>query len=165
MGRRIFKQLCSRRLRNLLVTHQYATSGPKTITYFATDDDGGRTATATVLVNLSPTIQVDANPVTGNEGSVLSVTGRVLDFNESLQGVTATLGSLQWNANGTFAWTFSGVDDLSKLVELVAIDAFGAVARTTFTAKVNNVAPSLGATSSSLNIATRTVSLNTSVIS
>lgn len=151
-------------LRNLSAKHQYATSGVKTITYFATDDDGGRTATATVSVNLSPAIQVDVNPVIGNEGSVLSVTGRVLGFNESLQSVTATLGSLQWNANGTFVWTYNGVDDLSKSVELVAIDAFGAVARRTFTANVKNVAPSLGATSSTLNIATRTVTINTSVI-
>jgi hypothetical protein len=150
---------------NLSTTHQYANPGLKTITYFAIDDDGAQSSTATLLVNFSPTIQVDANPVIGNEGSVLSVTGRVIGYNESVAIMEATFGSLQWNSDGTFVWTYYAIDDLPSVsISLIAVDRFGFAAFASFSAQANNVAPSLGAFTTTFDNATRTLTLNTSVI-
>ncbi len=150
--------------RKVTSTHQYGAVGGITIVVRVTDDDG-QSSGDSFVVNTPPTIQLNAPSVTGNEGSTLRMTGRVSDSEGNLVSLVATFGAIQLNADGTFIWTYSGTDDLStREVGLTATDAFGAFSSTGFLATVNNVAPTLGSTTASLNIATRTVTINTSVI-
>lgn len=115
------------------------------------------------VVNAAPTLIVNATSVIGSEGSVLTVTGNVGDSDGNITGLTASIGTVTLNADGTFVWTLVGVDDLNSVVSLTASDNDGATTVTTFTANVTNVAPVLGSTTTSVAVATRTVTLQTSV--
>ena len=149
--------------RTLAASHQYAAVGPITISVYATDDDGADTQTSTIAINVSPTIQLDIAAVTGSEGDLLTLTGRAADPDGNLSTLAATLGTVQLNADGTFAWTFMPSDNLNTNVVLTATDAFGAVATASFTVNVDNLAPMLGATSATLNATTRTLTIQSSV--
>jgi hypothetical protein len=99
----------------------------------------------------------------GSEGSPLSLTGSVSDPNFSIPTVTASIGTLQLNDNGTFVWTLTPADNTNTSVVLTATDVFGATASASFALSVANVAPTLGALSATANAATRTVHLQSSV--
>lgn len=115
------------------------------------------------VVNVAPTLIVNATSVTGPEGSVLTITGNVTDTDGNITGLSTSIGSVTLNADGTFVWTLAGVDDLNSVVNLTASDNDGATTVASFTANVTNVAPVLGATTTSVAVATRTVTLQTSV--
>ncbi len=150
---------------NLLVSaaHTYAAVGAITVTVSVTDDDGQSSSSSYVL-NSAPTVSVNSSAVSGNEGSTLTLSGRVSDIDNNVTSLTASLGAVQVNADGTFTWSYTAPDEISsQQIVLTATDAFGATSQASFTLSVANVAPSLGAISTSVNIATNVLTLNTTV--
>ena len=115
------------------------------------------------VVNAAPTLVMNVTSVTGSEGSVLTVTGNVADSDGIVTSLTASIGTVTLNADGTFVWTLAGVDDLTAVVSLTASDDDGGTTISSFTANVTNIAPVLGAITTSVAVATRTVTLQTSL--
>lgn len=86
-----------------------------------------------------------------------------MDSENNIVGLTSSIGSVQLNADGTFLWSYLGVDDLNSTVTVTATDAFGAASTSSFSVIVSNVTPTLGGRSIAVNQATKSVALNTSV--
>ncbi len=125
-------------------TIDFGLAGLVSLKVRAIDDDGASSATQTFVVNSAPSLQLGATSVSGNEGSQLTLSGSALDSENNIVGLTSSIGSVQLNADGTFLWSYLGVDDLNSTVTVTATDAFGAASTSSFSVIVSNVAPTLG---------------------
>lgn len=98
---------------------------------------------AEVVSNSAPEITVDNDPVTVDEGSTASNTGTVFDPDDDSVILSASVGGVTNNNDGTWSWSFATTDgpDQSQTVTITADDDNGGVTTTTFSLTVNNVAP------------------------
>ena len=121
-------------------------------------DTATRTVVATVPVGSAPTgiaikrvIEVppvltsDSAAVTVNEGQTAANTGTVKDGNREAVTLTASVGTVVNNGDGTWSWSFATSDGpaQSQTVTITGDDGHGGVSSTSFSLTVNNVAPTI----------------------
>ena len=116
------------------------------MTITATDSDGASSITTFHLTvnNVAPNVANNGN-VSANEGATATNTGTWSDPGLDVVTLTASVGSVTKNANGTWSWSFNTIDgpDQTQDVTITATDSDGASSTTTFGVLVNNVAPTL----------------------
>lgn len=92
-----------------------------------------------------PILTVDQATVTVNEGQTAANTGTVSGGNGDPVSLTASVGSVVNNGDGTWSWSFATSDGpaQSQTVTITGDDGNGGVTSTTFDLVVNNVAPNI----------------------
>jgi VCBS repeat-containing protein len=147
--------LRSIRYRNL---NSPPTAGIRTVS-FRVNDGGAVDALSNivsrpvdVVANASPILGVDTANVSGFEGTTITNTGTWSDPDTGDTVVlSASVGTVQRNANGTWQWSIEGLDDLgSTLVTITADDGKGGTASVQFNYSVTNRAPQLSSNSASV---------------
>ncbi len=128
----------------------------QTVTISATDSDGAiSTTTFQIAVNdLPPSFAVNNSTIRFDEGQTATNSGTLADLGTNTVALTASVGTVTDNGNGTWTWNFDtndGPDD-SQLVTISATDSDGAVTTTSFQLTVNNLAPSLGVDNSAITL-------------
>jgi hypothetical protein len=131
-------------------------NGPDSFTY--TIEDNGttngspdhKTDTGTVNitvtpVNDNPTVGHDNASATVNEGQTAQNTGTFGDVDGDTVSLSASVGTVTKNANGTWSWSYATTDGglQSGTVTISANDGHGGTASTTFSLTVNNVKPTI----------------------
>jgi uncharacterized delta-60 repeat protein len=124
------------------------TDGPdnnQTVTITATDSDGIATSTSFNLVvnNVAPTVAAENASVTVSEGATAGNTGTFADLGADVVTLSASVGNIVDNGNGTWSWSHPTTDgpDQSQTVTITATDSDGLATSTGFNLVVNNVAP------------------------
>ncbi len=120
----------------------------QTVTITATDSDGASSQTSfdLVVTNVAPSVAVTgASSVTVDEGQVAANSGTWSDPGVDTVSLSASVGSVTQNADGTWDWSFNTTDgpDESQFVVITATDSDGASSQTSFRLTVNNVLPVL----------------------
>lgn len=119
-------------------------STPVTIT---ADDGAGGTATVTfnyTITNAAPTVAATNGAVTGNEAALITNAGTWGDVAADTVTLTASVGAIVKNNDGTWSWSITSPDDVSATtVTVTATDEDGGSSTTTFTYTATNVAPTL----------------------
>jgi VCBS repeat-containing protein len=111
-------------------------------------DSNVATVTITVnAVNDAPLATADQASVTADEGQTTSNTGAVSDVDGDAVTLTANVGAVVNNGDGTWSWSYPTVDGPaeSQTVTISANDGNGGVAHATFGLTVYNVAPTVSA--------------------
>jgi Ca2+-binding RTX toxin-like protein len=129
-----------------------AADGPaesQTVTITATDLAGASSTVSFDLIvnNVAPTITVPSwyETITVREGRWASASGSWSDAGNDVVALSASVGTIELNENGTWIWTFEtndGPDD-SQTVVLTATDSDGASSQATIDVIVDNAAPIL----------------------
>lgn len=121
----------------------------QTVTVTATDLVGASsTATFDLIVsNVAPTITVPSwyETITVREGRWASASGSWSDAGNDVVTLSASIGTIELNENGTWIWSFEtndGPDD-SQTIILTATDSDGASSQATIDLIVDNAAPIL----------------------
>ncbi|MEQ1830958.1 MAG: Ig-like domain-containing protein, partial [Pirellula sp.] len=124
---------------------------------YTISDELGATATGsvsvTVVTNTPPTISVNQASVSGNEGTLITNAGTWADADLPANNVTlsASVGTIVKNANGTWNWQLNSGDQSSATpVVITANDGLGGTATASFSYTVLNVSPQLSATLSAV---------------
>ncbi|MFN9591958.1 MAG: hypothetical protein ACK56G_04545, partial [Pirellulaceae bacterium] len=134
------------------------TSGIRTVS-FRVNDGGAVDALSNivsrpvdVVPNSAPSLGVDAASVSGFEGTTITNTGTWSDPDTGdTVALSASVGTVQKNANGTWQWSIDGLDDLaSTLVTISADDGRGGTASVQFHYSVTNRAPQLASNSATV---------------
>ena len=119
----------------------------QTVTITAADSDGAETTTSfdLTVVNVAPTVSADDATVTVDEGQTATNTGIFSDPGVDSVALSASIGTIVDNVNGTWSWSFGTTDgpDESQVVTITATDSDGEVGVTTFELTVQNVAPTV----------------------
>lgn len=99
--------------------------------------------------NVAPVVTADANSVTAPEGTSATNTGTWSDANAGdTVTLTASLGTVTKNVNGTWSWSITSTDDVAATpVTITADDGAGGTATVTFNYAITNVAPTVAANS------------------
>jgi len=145
-------------------THAFADdtgAGPgRVVTATVSDDDDSASKTETVIVtNVAPTLVVGSPAVGVSEGQTASVGGTWSDVSADTVTLTASLGWVTRNADGTWAWSYDATDDLPPTtVTITAADEDGGASTATFTLTVANVAPTASIDGPSLAVRNHSVS-------
>ncbi len=129
------------------------TTAPVNVVITASDEDGGsRTTTFTyTATNVAPLVGATNASVSGNEGTTLVNTGTWSDVAADVVTLSASVGAVVRNANGTWNWSYLVPDQIgSTNVVITAADADGGSRTTTFTYSATNVAPQVAATNASV---------------
>lgn len=135
-----------------------ATSGQRTVS-FRVNDGGTVDALSNivsrpvdVVANSSPAVGVDTASVSGFEGTAITNTGTWSDADAGdTVTLSASVGTIQKNANGTWQWSIDGLDDLaSTQVTISADDGKGGTSTVQFNYTVNNRAPQLASDAASV---------------
>ena len=128
-------------------TASFADDGTYIIAVRVEDDLGlFDTDEATVtVINVAPTVTVDEALVTVSEGSLATNTGTFGDVGADTVTLSASVGTMVDNGDGTWSWSFTPTDgpDQSQTVTITATDDDGATTSTTFDLIVVNVAPTV----------------------
>ena len=122
----------------------FPNSGVFTVRLRVTDGLSGEgiASTEVTVNNVAPTLTTFTPSVSVNEGSTANNSGSVTDPGNDISSITASIGSVINNGDGTWSWTYVPTDGPeSPTVTITATDADGATGTTTFTLVVNNVAP------------------------
>ncbi len=123
------------------------TDGPYTGTVTVEVSDGSNVNQATAALNVAnqaPSLTVDTAALEINEGTSTSRGISIGDVAADTVLVTASVGSISENGNGSWTWTYDGIDDLALTnVLITATDDDGGVTTSSFDFTVKNVAPSL----------------------
>jgi VCBS repeat-containing protein len=129
------------------LTHTYA-DGPNNyiISVDLTDEDStyvGVDTLAVTINNLAPSVAADNAAVTVNEGEQASNSGAYSDPGNDTVTLTASVGTITDNGDGTWSWSFNSTDgpDQNQVVGITATDSDGAASTTTFELSVDNIAP------------------------
>jgi len=103
--------------------------------------------------NNPPTITVSNAAVSGNEGTSITNSGTWADADASdVVTLSASLGTVTKNDDGTWNWAIDGLDDTSATtVTITATDSKGATASVNFTYAVTNRAPDLTVTAANVS--------------
>ena len=121
----------------------------QTVIVTATDLSGASSTASFDLIvnNVAPTITVPSwyETITVREGRWASASGSWSDAGNDVITLSASVGAIELNENGTWIWTFEtndGPDD-SQTVVLTATDSDGAFSQATIDVIVDNAAPIL----------------------
>jgi hypothetical protein len=137
-------------------SHVYAASGTFNATVTITGADGTRAVDGfqVTVLNAPPDVDVDTASVTVNEGDTAGNTGTVSDPDGDPVTLTASVGTVTDNGDGTWGWSLNTTDgpDETQTVTITATDSHFAVSTTTFSLTVNNVAPSVAADNASVTV-------------
>ncbi|TWU27019.1 putative Ig domain protein [Novipirellula galeiformis] len=153
-----------------LKTHTYA-DGPNdyTVTVSVIDEDGTHTAgTHSVTVsNAAPIVAADNSSVTVNEGVTANNTGAFSDGGDDTVTLSASVGTITDNLNGTWSWSFDSTDGPteSQTVTITATDSDSVATTTTFGLIVNNVAPIVAANNATVTVDEGQTATNTGTYS
>ena len=113
------------------------------------DNEKGSNAGAAYVffLNSPPVITTDTDPVFVNEGGLATNTGTIIDPNGDPVTLTAGIGAVINNNDGTWSWSFSTSDGPteSQTITIDADDGNGGTAQTSFLLTVNNVDPTIDA--------------------
>jgi hypothetical protein len=98
-------------------------------------------------VNDPPMVGVDQPSVWVTEGQTVLNTGTVSDIDGDPVTLSASVGSVVNNGNGTWSWDFPTVDGpvIDQPVTIFADDGDGGLGQATFSLTVNNMPPSVDA--------------------
>lgn len=129
-------------------------NGPATFKYRASDAFGGvspeQTVTITVIpVNDPPTVTVDTPNLTGDTNELFTNTGTWADIDGDVVTLTASLGTIIKNGDGTWSWSYTPLAPIATTVTITAKDPSLAEATATFTISAAipaNIAVSQGLT-------------------
>jgi Tol biopolymer transport system component len=89
-----------------------------------------------------PHVTADHPQVSGNEGSQATNTGTVSDPNGDTVSLSASVGQVTNNGDGTWSWSYTPEDGpATQTVTITGTDPDGLSDSTTFDLSVNNVAP------------------------
>lgn len=131
----------------LTLSHVYA-NGPNTrsISVHVVDEDGTHTGAGSFEVavfNVVPSVFTGRNVVMANEGDTVVNTVTFSDPGADTVSLTASLGSVVDNGDGSWSWLFATRDgpNESQLVTITATDSDSASTDAMFDLVVNNVAP------------------------
>jgi uncharacterized delta-60 repeat protein len=128
-------------------SHTYAENGVYTVTVTLNDSNGGSDAsTFTVTVNnVDPALAVDQAAISVDEGQTATNSGTYGDVPADFVSISASVGNLVDNGNGTWSWSFNSTDGPveSQLVTITATDEDGGLTQVTFDLTVNNLDPTL----------------------
>ena len=122
-------------------------NGPDSFNFKAHDgtvDSAAATVSITVTpVNDKPTVSADNATVSVNEGQTASNTGTYGDVDGDTVTLSASVGNVVKNSDGTWSWSFLTGDgpDQSQTVTITANDGAGGTETTSFALTVVNVAP------------------------
>lgn len=127
---------------------------------FSTTDIG---SPGRVVQNVSPVLTVANASVTGNEGTSITNSGTWSDADVGdVVTLTASVGTVTKNDNGTWAWSIDGLDDTpSTNVTISAVDTRGGFSSVSFTYAVTNRAPQLTVTATGVSGAVLSTLTNT----
>lgn len=134
-----------------------APDGPNlsSVTVTVTDSDG-LTASTTFSVetlNVAPLLTVNSPSVAADEGGVASNSGQISDPGIDSVTLSASIGSVIDNGNGTWSWSLLTTDgDALDSVTITATDSDGAISTTTFNVQTLNVPPVVAASASTATI-------------
>jgi Ca2+-binding RTX toxin-like protein len=135
------------------------------VTITATDSDGAATSTSFALIvnNVAPSIAADNASVTVDEAQTAMNRGTFGDPGLDTLGLTASIGVVTDNGDGTWSWSFGTNDgpDQTQTVTITATDSDGAATSTTFALIVNNVAPSIAADNAAVTVDEAQTAANT----
>jgi YVTN family beta-propeller protein len=97
------------------------------------------------VIEVPPTLSSDNASVAANEGQTATNTGTVKDINRDTVTLTASVGTVVNNGDGTWSWSFGTTDGptQSQTVTISGDDGHGGTASTSFSLVVNNVAPTI----------------------
>ena len=129
------------------VPASYFAQGPatRTVRGRVLDKDGGFTdyAADVAVLQRRPAVTADQASVAVDEGQTAANTGTWGDPGGDAVTLSASVGTVAENADGTWAWSFLTHDGPfeSQTVVITATDAAGAVTTATFNLVVTNVAP------------------------
>ena len=101
--------------------------------------------------------------VTVNESETATNTGTFSDVGDDTIHLTASVGTVVDNDDGTWSWSYATTDgpDQSQTVTITATDSDGAVTTTTFELVVNNAAPEVAADNASVTVSEGQTATNT----
>lgn len=117
------------------------------ITLTVWDEDGGSRSTNQTIAadNVAPTMTADASSRSVKEGSTATNSGTFLDPGDDTVTLTASVGTVEDNGDGTWNWSWNTSDgpDDSQVIAITATDSDGAETQATFDLTVDNVAPEI----------------------
>ena len=123
------------------------TDDSQTVTVTATDSDGTPSSTTFALIvnNVGPAVAADSAMVMVDEGATAVNSGTFSDPGDDTIALSASVGTVADNGNGTWRWSFETSDgpDDSQLVTIAGTDSDGAASHAAFGLAVTNVAPTL----------------------
>jgi hypothetical protein len=128
-----------------------STDGPDEsglVSITATDSDGdANVATFTLVVqNAPPTITAANAAIAVIEGQTATNSGTFDDIGDDTITLSATLGTIVDNGDGTWTWSYDAADGpLSSSVMITATDSDGAATSVPFSLDVANAAPTVSA--------------------
>ncbi|MDH6092723.1 PKD domain-containing protein [Anabaenopsis arnoldii] len=145
------------RIENIFkINHTYTKNGIYPVTFTVTDDDGGRASFSTEVTvnNLPPQISIENNTIITKEGDAVVNSGTWSDIDNDIVTLTASVGTVTVNEDGTWIWNFNSTDgpDESQTVTITATDSDNATSETTFNLTVENVAPQIGVNNNRITI-------------
>jgi VCBS repeat-containing protein len=98
-----------------------------------------------IPTNRDPTLTASSTAVSGQEGTAITNSGTWSDPDAGdIVTLTASVGTVTKNGDGTWTWSINGVDDTSATnVDITADDGNGGVETVSFTYQVTNANPTL----------------------
>jgi hypothetical protein len=114
---------------------------------------GNNSATDTDTVNdLAPTVSADNATVTVNEGDTAANTGSFSDYDDNVT-ITASVGTITQDTNTTSGnWSWIYKPSTNQTVTITATNADGTISTTSFNVVVNNVAPTITLSTSTITL-------------
>ena len=126
--------------------HTYSNDGFYLVIISVTDKDGatGNNSTNHTVNNVAPSVVADNTTVTVNEGDTANNTGTYSDPGDDTVALSASVGTVVDNGDGTWSWSFDTTDgpDESQTVTITGDDGLD-TGQATFDLTVNNVAPTI----------------------
>lgn len=122
--------------------------GTTAVTCRATDrcgNEGTCTFNVTVRTAVPPVVGASLSSVTVDEGQTAVNTGTVSDANGDAVSLTASVGTVVNNGDGTWSWSYATTDGppQSQTVTITADDGHGGITSASFALGVVNVAPAI----------------------
>jgi uncharacterized repeat protein (TIGR01451 family) len=114
---------------------------------------GNNTATDTdTVLDQAPTVTRDLSTVTVNEGDTAANTGTFSDYDDAVT-ITASVGTITQDSGTSGNWSWIYTPSTNQTVTITATNADHTISTTTFNVVVNNVAPTI-------TLSTSTITLN-----
>ena len=120
------------------------------VTITATNSHGSTATTSfdVSFTDVAPTVAANNASVSVPEGTTAANTGTFGDYDDAVT-LSASIGTVTANNNGTWSWSFAATDELSQTVTITATNSDGMHTSTSFNLAVTNLPPAITALSSS----------------